>query len=336
MSLKDQVLAALLSRDSGDSGDSGDSSDNREGAALSGEALAKKLGVTRSAVWKAVRQLRAEGFAVEAGPNRGYVLAGCDTLSSAAIAHAGDGGFAVEIHDCLGSTNDRAKELAAGGARKLCVIADRQEGGKGRMGRSFFSPPGAGLYLSMILHPAIRGEDCALLTTYAAVAVAEAIEELTGAQAGIKWVNDVYLGGKKICGILTEASVDFETGGFAYAVVGIGINVRKAALPEELVPIVTDLETETGVQVDRNKLASALLRRFADVDAVLRESSYLASYSARCFVLGKDVLVTRGAEQFSAHAVAINERGELLVDDGSGTIRALNSGEVSVKVKPTD
>lgn len=325
MSLKEQVLDALLESGSG----------IRDGEALSGEALAKRLGVTRSAVWKAVRQLRAEGFAVEAGPNRGYVLAGCDKLSAAAIAHAGDGGYTVELHDCLGSTNDRAKELAAGGARKVCVVADRQEGGKGRMGRSFFSPPGAGLYLTLILHPAIRGEDCALLTTYAAVAVAEAIEELTGAKAAIKWVNDVYLGGKKICGILTEASVDFETGGFAYAVVGIGVNVRKAVLPEELRSIVTDLETETGVIVDRNRLASALLRRFADIDAVLREGAYLASYSERCFVLGQDVLVTRGAERFSARAVAINERGELLVDDGSGVLRALNSGEVSVKIAQT-
>lgn len=321
MSLKEQVLDALLSGES------------RDGAALSGEALAKKLGVTRSAIWKTVKQLRAEGFAIEAGPNRGYVLSACDALSAAAIARAGDGGYTVELHDCLGSTNDRAKELAAGGARNVCVIADRQEGGKGRMGRSFFSPPGAGLYLTMVLHPAIRGEDCALLTTYAAVAVAEAIEELTGGKAGIKWVNDVFLGGKKVCGILTEASVDFETGGFAYAVVGIGINVRKAALPESLVPIVTDLETETGVKVDRNRLASALLRRFADIDAVLREGAYLDSYRKRCFVLGQDVLVTRGAEQFSACAVDINDRGELLVDMGDGSVRSLNSGEVSVKVK---
>lgn len=326
MNLKEQVLYALLSGENRDNA-------SRDSAALSGEALAQRFGVTRSAIWKAVKQLRAEGFAVEAGPNRGYVLAGCDRLSAAAISYMGDGGYTVELHDCLGSTNDRAKELAAGGARKMCVIADRQEGGKGRMGRSFFSPSGAGLYLTVILHPAIRGEDCALLTTYAAVAVAEAIEELTGAKAAIKWVNDVYLGGKKICGILTEASVDFETGGFAYAVVGIGINVRKTALPEELQPIVTDLETETGVIVDRNRLAAALLRRFADVDAVLREGTYLTSYSERCFVLGQDVLVTRGAQQFSARAVAINNRGELLVDDGSGVLRALNSGEVSVKVK---
>lgn len=316
MTVKEQVLDALL---------------DGEAAPLSGEELAKKLGVTRSAVWKAVKQLRAEGFSVEAGTNRGYVLSACDRLSAPAISRAGDGGYTLELHDCVGSTNDRAKELAAGGARKVCVIADRQEGGKGRMGRSFFSPPGAGLYLSMVLHPAIRGEDCALLTTYAAVAVAEAIEELTGARAEIKWVNDVYLGGKKLCGILTEASVDFESGGFAYAVVGIGINVRKTALPEALVPIVTDLETETGVRVDRNRLAAALLRRFAEIDTVLRDGSYIDRYRERCFVLGKDVLVTRGAEQFTAHAVDINDRGELLVETGDGSLRYLNSGEVSVK-----
>ncbi len=314
MALKERVLEALLG-----------------GEQLSGELLAERLGVTRGAIWKAVGQLREEGYSIQAGTNRGYVLVACDRLSAEAISHYGDGGYVLELHDCIGSTNDRAKELAAGGARALCVLSDRQDGGKGRMGRAFFSPAGSGLYLSLILHPAIRGEDCALITTYAAVAVAEAIEELTGAKAGIKWVNDVWIGTHKVCGILTEASVDFETGSFDYAVVGIGINVRKTVFPEPLSAVASDLETETGVQVDRNRLASALLCRFAEPDTAILSGGHLKGYRERCIILGKNVQVTRGSEQFPAKAVGINDRGELLVEVG-GETRALSSGEVSVRM----
>ncbi len=316
MNLQERVLDAL-----------------RGGETLSGEALAERFGVSRSAVWKAVDRLRRDGFNVEAATNRGYRLRACEGLSAAAIDRAGNGGFSLEIHDCVGSTNDRAKQLAAEGAERVCVLADRQARGKGRMGRHFLSPPGAGLYLSCVLRPSLRGEDAALLTTYAAVAVAETVESMTGARAEIKWVNDVYVGGKKICGILTEGSVDFESGGFSYAVVGIGVNLRKREWPPELASVATDLETETGVQADRNLFASALLRRFADVETALRERSFLDAYRARCFVLGKDVTVFRGNEQFCARAVDVGPRGELLVDPGDGTIRALQSGEVSVRVK---
>lgn len=316
MNLQERVLDAL-----------------RGGETLSGEALAERFGVSRSAVWKAVDRLRRDGFNVEAATNRGYRLRACEGLSAAVIDRAGNGGFSLEIHDCVGSTNDRAKQLAAEGAERVCVLADRQTRGKGRMGRHFLSPPGAGLYLSCVLRPSLRGEDAALLTTYAAVAVAETVESMTGARAEIKWVNDVYVGGKKICGILTEGSVDFESGGFSYAVVGIGVNLRKREWPPELASVATDLETETGVQADRNLFTSALLRRFADVETALRERSFLDAYRARCFVLGKDVTVFRGNEQFCARAVDVGPRGELLVDPGDGTIRALQSGEVSVRVK---
>lgn len=315
MSLKEQVLDALL-----------------DGEPISGEALADRLGVTRSAVWKAVGQLREEGYQVQAATNRGYRITDCGRLSAQAIAHYGAAGTAIELHDCIGSTNDRAKELAAGGARDLCVIADRQDGGKGRMGRSFFSPPGCGLYGSLILHPTMRAQECAaLITTYAAVAVAECVEELTGGKAGIKWVNDVWMNGRKICGILTEASVDFESGGFAYAVVGIGINVRKAKFPPEVAAVATDLETETGVQVDRNRLAARLLRKFAGMEQELQSREYLNRYRQRCIVLGKDLHITRGGEAFDAKALEINDQGELIVQTGDGTLRTLNSGEVSTK-----
>lgn len=316
MALKEQVLDALL-----------------EGTPLSGEMLAARLGVSRSAVWKAVGQLREEGYPIEAATKRGYLLKDCAPISEQAIRRYGDAGFMLELHDCLDSTNNRAKMLAAGGAKNLCVIADRQSGGKGRMGRGFFSPAGRGLYLSIILHPRMRASDhVALLTTYAAVAVAESIEELTGARAEIKWVNDVWVGGRKVCGILTEASVDFESGGLAYAVVGIGVNVRKMEFPPEVAAVATDLETETGVQADRNRLASLLLQKIARVENELSDGGFLERYRERCVVLGKSLHVTRGNETFDATALEIDACGGLVVQLADGSIRTLNSGEVSTKL----
>lgn len=239
--------------------------------------------------------------------------------------------FQIQKYDTVTSTNDIAKALAAAGKRNVCVIADRQTGGRGRMGRQFFSPSGCGLYLSVVLSPGVRGEDSALLTTYAAVAVMETVEELTGVKPSVKWVNDVYLGGKKICGILAEGNMDFETGKFDYAVLGIGINVRKTAFPEELAKIASDLETETGVQADRNELADALLLRLADLNTALEKRNFMKKYRESCFVLGKELEVHRGNERFCAKALDVNDRGELLVEV-DGETRVLQSGEVSVRV----
>lgn len=240
--------------------------------------------------------------------------------------------FTIERHGCIGSTNDRAKQLARDGKRNVCVIAERQTGGRGRMGRQFFSPEGAGLYVSLLLSPSVRGEDSALLTTYAAVAVAQTVEELTGAKTAVKWVNDVYLGGKKICGILTEGAIDFATGQFSYAVIGIGINVRRQNFPEELAAIASDIETETGVALDREQLLARLLERFEGSDGAISDKSFMQFYRSRCFVIGKTVDIYRGNERFSAEVLDVNDRGELVVRT-NGTIQLLQSGELSVRVK---
>ena len=199
------------------------------------------------------------------------------------------------------------------------------------MGRRFFSPSGCGLYLSVVLPPEVCGEGGALLTTYAAVAVMETVEELTGVKPSVKWVNDVYLGGKKVCGILAEGKFHFETGKFDYAVLGIGINVRKMAFPAELAHLASDLETETGVQVDRDQLANALLLRLADLNTALKKRDFMKKYRENCFVLGKELEVHRGTEWFFAKALDVNDCGELLVEV-DGEMRVLQSGEVSVRV----
>ena len=239
--------------------------------------------------------------------------------------------FEIERHDVITSTNDRAKVLASEGKRNICVIADRQTGGRGRMGRSFYSPSGCGLYLSVAFAPKVRGEDSALLTTYAAVAVWECIRELAGVTADIKWVNDVYLHGKKVCGILAEGKIDYTTGMFDYAVLGIGINVKNMPFPEELAPIASDLETETGVCIDREDLTRLLLQKLGDMEGALRTRAFMETYRKNCLVLGKQIEVIRGNERFFAHALDVTDRGELLIRVGDST-QVLQSGEVSVRV----
>ncbi len=239
--------------------------------------------------------------------------------------------FLIERHEAIASTNDRAKALASEGKRNICVIADRQTGGRGRMGRSFYSPSECGLYLSVVFAPKVRGEDSALLTTYAAVAVWECIRVLTGVTADIKWVNDVYLHGKKICGILAEGSINYTTGMFDYAVLGIGINVKKTQFPDELACIASDLETETGVSVDREELAALLLQKLTDMEKALETRTFMQIYRKNCLVLGRDIEVIRGDERYVAHALDVTDRGELLIRIGDET-RILQSGEVSVRL----
>jgi BirA family biotin operon repressor/biotin-[acetyl-CoA-carboxylase] ligase len=239
--------------------------------------------------------------------------------------------FTIEKHKEINSTNTRAKELAAAGKRNICVTADYQIGGRGRMVRQFFSPDGSGLYFSLLISPTVKGEDGALLTTFAAVAVAEVLEELTGKETAIKWVNDVYMNGKKICGILTEGSVDYETGCFAYAVIGIGINVGKTAFSEELSSIASDVERETGVKLDKDLLLNRLLERFEHMEEALRSGDFMEVYRKKCFVLGREVTVLRGTERFAAKVLDVNFRGELVVET-EGNVITLSSGEVSVRI----
>ena len=197
---------------------------------LSGEEIARRLGVSRNAVWKAIKALQAGGYPIQAVPNRGYCLAASsDVLSESGIrqyltpeAQSLD----LRVYDSVDSTNLVLRKLAnEGAAEGTVVIAAEQSGGRGRKGRNFYSPQGTGVYVSLLLKPQIAPDDATLITTTAAVAVCDAVEALSGEPATIKWVNDVFMRGKKICGILTEGSFDMESGQFEYAILGTGINV---------------------------------------------------------------------------------------------------------------
>lgn len=306
---------------------------------LSGEALAARLGVSRSAVWKAAQALNADGFVLESVPRRGYRLsAQADTLSApgirAALGPDADC-FSLQVYRTLGSTNQTARQAAADGAPEgLVVLAESQNAGRGRLGRSFFSPDGTGLYLSVLLRPTLEADRAVLLTTAAAAAVCEAIAEVTGKQAQIKWVNDIFLDGKKVCGILTEAAFGTENGRLDYAVTGIGVNVcpPPGGFPPALADIAGSVLEAPPAGGLRNRLAAAILRRFLAYYRRLPERTFLAEYRRRSLVIGQQILIVRGDESRPALALGIDDDCHLLVRTPDGTQECLSTGEISIRL----
>lgn len=234
----------------------------------------------------------------------------------------------------IDSTNRYLKELAARGAKEgTIVIANRQSAGRGRLGRSFFSPEEKGIYMSILLRPDISLERSVLITSMAAVAVAEAIEQVSGIETKIKWVNDVFLNRKKVCGILTEAGIDAEAGKLDYAVLGIGVNVGKMEFPEELQNSATSVSNECGFEVTKEALIDGILEQLDKWYPSLADGSFLEESKKRSILLGKDILVideTVPGGSYSAKAMDINELGNLIIER-DGIIQVLNSGEVSIR-----
>ncbi|MGF7144249.1 BirA family biotin operon repressor/biotin-[acetyl-CoA-carboxylase] ligase [Anaerotaenia torta] len=322
MELKYQVLKIL---------------EENRGQSINGAKLANDLYVTRSAVWKAVKALQKEGYHITAVTNRGYCLqAENDIVSAASIVPylRGDAAFFdLEVRQTVTSTNTLAKEMAAKGAREGTVLVAREQTeGRGRMGRSFYSPQASGIYFSVILRPKLTLEDSLLITTAAAVAVAQAMEAVAGVKAEIKWVNDIYIADKKVCGILTEASLNFENGGLEYAVVGIGINIEANQFPEEIKNIAGSLFAEKPSDAPVTSiLVAEVLNHLAIYKKELSEKRYMEEYRKRSFLLGKNILVLKGKDTYPAKALDIDEKARLVVAYEDGTTEALNSGEVSVR-----
>ena len=308
---------------------------------ISGAELARLLSVSRTAVWKGIEALREEGYRIDSVTNRGYRLSSeSDVLSADGIAqYLKTGGIRLQAYPTVSSTNTVLKSQAAEGAPEGTVIAAaEQTAGRGRMGRSFFSPPGSGLYLSILLRPRTSAAETTRLTAYAAVAVAEAIEGLAEVETQIKWVNDVYVDGKKVCGILTEASLDCERGMTDYAVVGIGINTRapEGDFPPELREIAGAAFSGKTVPALRCRLAAAVVDRFFTFyrDELPDTAGYcFEAYRRRSLVLGRHIRLhafERPAED--AEALDIAPDFALLVRDSSSTVRRVSSGEVSVRL----
>lgn len=303
---------------------------------VSGASIAEKLGITRAAVWKLVDSLRAQGYNIEAVRNRGYRLADAyDVLAHSAVAAQLPSDLAPLVHvvGSVGSTNDEARALAESGAREYTtVIADHQTQGRGRRGRSFVSPAGTGVYLSMVLRPSLALVHAQEITCAAALAASRAIDKTFCVNTGIKWINDVYLGSGKVCGILTEAQADIETGGLSYAIVGMGVNVYAAHKAEgPVLPTGAGYVCDKPQQGLRSALAGRIIANMVEQQASWNREELTAAYKDKSIMEGKRIMVhALDGTHVQACALGVDDNLGLRVRYGDGSEAVLNSGEVSI------
>lgn len=305
---------------------------------ISGQELCDRFGVSRTAVWKAVNQLKNSGYEIEAVPNKGYRLKGQqDILSQSEIASRMQTkwiGKELYYYDTTGSTNPDVKHLLEEGAAEgVLVVAGEQTKGRGRRGRGWQSPPNTNIYMSLGLRPDYRPDLAPMVTLIQAMAVAKAVEEVCGIRAQIKWPNDVVINGRKICGILTEMSA--ETGYIQYVVIGTGINVNIREFPKELDQIATSLCLETGKTVLRAAVIAKTMDSFEDYYERFLQTGDLSlltdEYNAILVNREQTVKVLDPQGEFEGIAKGIDEKGQLLVEKPDKSIERVFAGEVSVR-----
>jgi len=310
--------------------------EKNKGYHISGESMAQQLGVSRNAVWKAIKELEKDGHLIEAVTKKGYVLSDeCDVLSVEGIRFhlREDFSHDIYVYDKLESTNKTAKEMAMAGAKHgTVVIANEQTAGRGRFDRKFHSPANSGIYMSIILKPNDMWLKRITLTTlFAAICVCEVLEETTKKEPKIKWVNDIFLNGLKICGILTEAVMDFESGEIGWVVVGIGINISVNDFPVEINNIAGVVYNGEKQTVTRNNIIAEVIKRLTS-HVVRNEAEIIEQYKKRLFIVGKKVLVNVSEYPFEAEVIDVGEEGQLLIKKENGEIVGLTAGEVSIIV----
>lgn len=311
---------------------------------VSGEELSRSLGVSRTAVWKLMEGLRAAGYRLEAVPRQGYRLVGSpDAVTPQEVMpglRTASFGRKIEYRESVSSTNDLAKQMARAGAPEgLLVIADEQTAGKGRLGRSWTTPPGSALAMSLVLRPALPPVQAPRVTLVAAVAVAEAVRAVTGLPVGIKWPNDLQLHGRKFCGILTEMEAEIDRVAFVVCGMGLNVNLERESLPEEFRATATSLMAERGAPQARAPLVQAILARFEDAYGELmagRFEAVLARWRALSITLGQPVRVISVTGEATLEGVAedVDEEGALLVrESASGVLRRVFAGEVTLRAR---
>ena len=315
MAIKNEVAAML---------------EQQRGTAVSGQELADRLGVSRAAVWKAVKQLQQEGYRISAGTNRGYILEQeTDVLTEAGIRLNLPEKYCevpVEVFRTVESTNTEAKAAALRGMPHGTIIAaDGQSAGRGRFGKSFYSPAGTGLYMSVILKPHKPLSDCTDITMAAAVSLIESVERLCGITPGIKWVNDIFYRGRKIAGILTEAISDFESGMAETVIVGIGLNISTSEFPGEIAGLAGSL----GVFAERSRLCADIAAGLLDYEENGDREALLEKYREHSILPGHEITFLQNGMNRSGRALEIDSSGCLVVETADG-IETLRAGEVSV------
>ena len=313
--------------------------EQRRGESISGEHLAGILGISRNAVWKAIKELQKDGYNIVAVTNKGYCLSDeNDIVSIPGIKpflspQSQPYADKIHIYKSLESTNKTAKEMAVAGAEHgTVIISNCQTMGRGRYSRSFFSPAG-GLYMSMVLRPEVlHFENPTFVTAFAAVSVCEAIESISKKVPKIKWVNDIFIDGKKVCGILTEAVTDFESGGLDWVVLGIGINVytRTEEFPSDLQASATSIYPDKKTKGVRNKLSAEIINRILGFETTPGDTEIFEKYKKRLMILGKELTVIQNQTEYRATAIDVDSVGHLIVKNENGEIITLSSGEIRI------
>ena len=305
---------------------------------ISGQELCNRFRVSRTAVWKAINQLKEAGYEIEAQQNKGYrLMAAPDLMTEAEIKslmHTEWVAKEVLYFDTIDSTNTKAQELAEKGYPSgTLVVADKQESGKGRRGRSWVSPSGTGIFMTLMIKPDINPNNASMLTLVAALAVAKAITSVTGEEALIKWPNDIVVNGKKVCGILTEMNAQFDY--INNIVVGVGINVHNESFPEEISQMASSLMIEAGgKRFHRAQIIAETMLYFEQYyDTFLKTqdlSALVREYDELLVNRNKSVRVLDPKEPFDGKAMGITPKGELIVDTWESR-KLVSSGEVSVR-----
>ena len=294
---------------------------------VSGESLAEKLGKSRASVWKAIKALKKDGYSVSAVTNRGYRLdEENDVLTAEAVQSKLKYDIEVICYPSIDSTNTQAKRLVSENKQNdMLIIAEEQTAGRGRQGKSFYSPPLTGIYFSLVTHPMAPLQNVVTATTAASVAVCRAVEKMTDKKPKIKWVNDVYLDGKKICGILTEAVTDFETQTVTSVIIGIGTNIRTFDFPDSV-----ENATSLGVEIKRADLIAEIAN---ELYAIMRSDcrEFIDYYRSHSMIIGEKINFIRDKRITPATALAIDEQGGLVVELEDGSTTVLRSGEISIR-----
>lgn len=310
------------------------------GGYVSGTEMAATFAVTRAAIWKAVGLLKQDGYVIESSPSKGYRLVASPDLCISDLrkrisSAAQTIGHELIFFDSVSSTNTVAMQMASQGCSDgAVVIADSQTGGKGRLGRSWISPPGKNIYMSIVLRPGISPRDATAITLLSAVACASAVRRSCPVDATIKWPNDLIVGTRKLGGILTEIKADIDS--ISHAVVGIGINVNLALddIPDEIKPIATSLLIETGEPFSRTELAGNLLFEFDRWYKLLQAKGkrvIIDEWLTMSSTIGKEVHVTAGNQTFQGIAEGIDDEGLLIVRLQDGSYRTISAGDVTLR-----
>lgn len=301
---------------------------------LSGESIAQSLGISRVAVWKHIKALQEEGYSISAVNRKGYVLEKtADIISVDSLRALCKEPMDFAYLPSIASTNTAVKALAHEKNEGYVLLAGEQTGGRGRMGRSFFSPGDSGIYMSMLLKPTCSAEQASLLTALAAVSVCRALENVLNLQLQIKWVNDIFLDGKKVCGILSEAGFNMENAQMDYVVIGIGINVYapKGDFPSDLQNLAGYLQKDAAYNL-RNQLIAGICEHFMQAYRNLNETPFMQEYKTRSMVVGKDIFVHKADGLRRARALDIDGACHLLVEYENKERELLHSGEVSIRL----